>query len=89
VTYLGNLEQTLSQVDNILHLTNTLNTVLDSLCVLGAGLVQYASDTVDVTFCPVNIRLPHSLHKFPLSTSSFLPHENARTYLSDVGEENE
>ena len=63
-TYLGEREETLGDGDDILHLLNRLNAVLDNLGVLGAGGVEDVADALDVTLCPVPVGLLHRLESF-------------------------
>lgn len=66
---LGESEETLSDRNNILHLLNRLDAVLDNLGVLGTGRVQDILHALDVTLSPVPVRLLHRLrpHRTPLS----------------------
>ncbi len=61
VTHLGEREEALGDGDDILHLLNRLDAVLDDLGMLGAGRVQDVLDAVDVTLRPVAVRLLHGL----------------------------
>ena len=55
--YLGEREETLSDSDDILHLLNRLNAVLDDLGVLSAGGVEDVAHALDVALGPVPVRL--------------------------------
>ena len=61
--HLGEREETLSNGDDILHLLNRLNAVLDDLGVLGARCVEDVADTLDVALSPVPVGLLHGLEK--------------------------
>lgn len=60
-THLREREETLGDGDDILHLLNRLDAVLDDLSVLSAGRVQDVLDAVDVSLRPVAVRLLHGL----------------------------
>ena len=59
--YLRERKQVLGDRHNILHLLNRRDAVLDSLRVLRTRRVEDAPDAVDVTLCPVAVRLPDAL----------------------------
>ena len=61
--YLGEREETLSDSDDILHLLNRLNAVLDDLGVLSAGGVEDVADALDVALSPVTVGLLDSLYE--------------------------
>lgn len=51
--YLGNLEQTLGDVDNTTHLLDVLNATLDGLGVVGTGAVEDVLDLLVLTLGPL------------------------------------
>ena len=63
VTDLGEREETLGDVDDILHLLNRLDAVLDDLGVLGTGGVEDVTDALDVALSPVTVGLLDSLYE--------------------------
>ena len=60
-THLGEGKETLGDGDDILHLLNRLDAVLDDLSVLGARRVEDVTNTADVALSPVPVRLLDSL----------------------------
>ena len=62
-THLGEREKTLGDRDNILHLLNRLDAVLDDLGVLGTGGVEDVADALDVALSPVTVGLLDSLYE--------------------------
>ena len=56
-THLGERKEPLGDGDDILHLLNRLDAVLDDLGVLGAGRVEDVADALDVALGPVPVRL--------------------------------
>ena len=60
-THLGERKETLGDGDDILHLLNRLDAVLDDLGVLGPGRVEDVADTLDVALGPVTVRLADGL----------------------------
>lgn len=60
-TYLRESEEALSDGNNILHLSNGVNTLLNSTGVLSAGIVQDLLDACNVAFCPLRVRLAYDL----------------------------
>ena len=65
--HLGEREETLSNGDDILHLLNRLDAVLDDLGVLGPGRVEDVADTLDVALGPVPVGLLHRLSSTAVS----------------------
>ena len=61
-TNLGEGEKILGDRNDILHLLDGLDTVLDSLSVLSTRTVEDVLDLLDVTLSPVTVRLPDALH---------------------------
>ena len=60
-THLREREETLSDRNDILHLLNRLDAVLNDLGVLGPGRVEDVADALDVALGPVPVRLLHRL----------------------------
>ena len=60
-THLGERKETLGDGDDILHLLNRLDAVLDDLGVLRAGGVEDVEHAVDVALRPVPVRLLRGL----------------------------
>jgi len=53
--HLGQLEKRFGKGDNILHLANRVDTLLHSLCMLGAGTVKYLFNALDMAFRPLAV----------------------------------
>ena len=68
--HLGEREETLSNGDDILHLLNRLDAVLDDLSVLGAGRVEDVADALDVALRPVPVGLLYRLSEKLASVNS-------------------
>lgn len=66
-TYLRERKETLRDGDDILHLLNRLDAVLDDLGVLGPGRVEDVADTLDVALGPVPVGLLHRLSRTAVS----------------------
>ena len=60
-TYLGKSEEPLSDVDNILHLLNRLDAILNGLGVLSPRAVENILDALNMTISPVTVWLPNTL----------------------------
>jgi hypothetical protein len=57
-SYLRDLEQRFGNIDNIAHLADGLNTVLDGLCMIDPSRVQDIADLVDLTLGPLLVHRP-------------------------------
>lgn len=55
ISYLGNLEQALGDVDDTLHLLDALDAVLDGLGVVGTGSIQDASNLLVLALSPLPV----------------------------------
>ena len=66
-THLREREETLGDGNDILHLLNRLDAVLDDLGVLGPGRVEDVADTLDVALGPVPVGLLHRLSRTAVS----------------------
>lgn len=53
--YLGEGKETGGERDDILHLGDAINSLLDCLGVLIAGLVEDVLDTLDIGLCPLHV----------------------------------
>lgn len=60
-TYLGEREEALGDGDDILHLLNRLDAILNDLSVLRTGRVEDVADTLNVALGPVPVGFLHSL----------------------------
>ena len=69
-THLRERKETLGDGDDILHLLNRLDAVLDDLGVLRARRVEDVAHTCDVALCPVAVWLLHSLERKRSNTYS-------------------
>ncbi len=67
-TDLGKGEETLGDGDDILHLLNRLDALLDDLGVLCARRVEDVADALDVALCPVPVGLLDGLWRGRVST---------------------
>ena len=59
--HLGECEETFSDGDDILHLLNRRDAVLDGLGVLRTRRIEDTLDTIDMALRPVTVRLPDAL----------------------------
>ena len=61
-THLGHGKQTLRDIDDILHLLNRPDALLDSFGVLRPRAIQNRLDLVNVSLSPLLVWLLHALH---------------------------
>lgn len=92
-THLGQIEESLGDGNNILHLSNGINALMNCLCVLSTSTIQNLLDALNVTLRPLAIWLACNLN-VPREVQFDIPALNRLTrhdgaYLANIGENND